>query len=156
MQKIISKSEKETIKFAKQFTKQLRGSEAILLFGDLGSGKTTFVKGLARGFGARERVTSPTFVLMRQYRIRNQEAGIKNFVHIDAYRLKTARELLQDVGLAEWLGRKDAVVVIEWGEKIKPFLKGKKFWQIEFSHGKKENERKIRVLKKGSVKAEPK
>lgn len=143
LQRFISKNEKETLEFAKKFAKKLRGGEVLLLLGDLGSGKTTFVKGLAQALRVKEKITSPTFVLLKVYKVRKVHK-VKNFVHVDAYRLKTGQDLL-DIGLGEWLGRPDTVVAIEWGEKIKPLLKGMRFWQVDFKHGEKESERVIEI-----------
>jgi tRNA threonylcarbamoyladenosine biosynthesis protein TsaE len=139
--KLFSRSEKETIKIAQKWAKTLRGGEVILLFGDLGSGKTTFVKGLAQALGVRQRITSPTFVLLKVYHL-NKGHKIKTFVHLDAYRVQSGKEFL-DIGLSDWLGKKRVVVVGEWGEKIKSLLKGIPFWQIEFKVRKNENERLI-------------
>lgn len=142
-----SQNKKETIKFAQQFAKSLRGGEVVLLLGDLGSGKTTFVKGLAQAFGVKEKITSPTFILMQQYKIRNfANSQTRNFIHVDAYRLKTAQALL-DIGLGDWLGRPDTLVLIEWGEKIRPFLRRQKirFQTIKFQHGRQENDRIIQI-----------
>jgi len=156
----VTKSEKETFGLAKQFSKSLRGGEVVLLLGDLGSGKTTFVKGLAQALGIKEKITSPTFVLMHTHCVTRylptlptgRQAGqagklhVTRFVHVDAYRLKTAQGLL-DIGLGDWLGRQDTTVLIEWGEKIKPLLRRKKikFTEIKFQHGQKENERIIKI-----------
>src|SRR3989344_4523929 len=142
MKRYFSKNERETIGLAKKIAGRLKGGEVLLLEGELGAGKTTFVKGLAQAFGIKERVTSPTFVLIHQHRIRNQELGIRNLVHVDAYRIHNARELEQ-AGLMEWSGRPDTLTVIEWGEKTKPLLRGRIYKVIKFQHGKKENERII-------------
>lgn len=147
MQKFVAHSEQETLKFAQQFAKSLRKGEVVLLLGDLGSGKTTFVKGLAQAFGVKEKITSPTFVLTHVHKIRNSSKFvIQNLIHVDAYRLKTAQALL-DIGLGDWLGRPDTLVLIEWGEKIRPFLRRQKikFIEIKFEHGKKENERILQL-----------
>jgi len=144
MKRYFSKNERETIGLAKKIAGRLKGGEVLLLQGELGAGKTTFVKGLAQAFGIKERITSPTFVLMHQHRIKDKGLRIKYFVHCDAYRVKSAREL-GDVGLIDWLGKPDTLVVVEWGEKIKPLLRGKKYTTIKFQHGKKENERIITI-----------
>lgn len=142
--RFISKNEKQTIRFAQQFAKELRGGEVLLLCGDLGSGKTTFVKGLAQAFKIKSRVTSPTFVLMHQYKIRNPQSAIHNFVHTDAYRLKIVHNLL-DIGLADWLGRQDTIIAIEWGEKLAAILKKQKIVKIFFEHGQNKDERIIKM-----------
>lgn len=82
--------------------------------GELGAGKTCFVQGLVRGLGATGLATSPTFVLVNQYR------GRVPVYHVDAYRTETLREAW-DLGLQDMLGR-EGVTVIEWGDRIRPLL----------------------------------
>jgi tRNA threonylcarbamoyladenosine biosynthesis protein TsaE len=118
---ITTSSEKETFAFAKKYAARLRGGEVIGLSGDLGAGKTVFVKGLAAGLGARATVTSPTFVLMKIYPVRKKSSAVKYLCHIDAYRLSRARDLLA-IGAEEYFGRADTVTVIEWADKIKKIL----------------------------------
>ena len=140
MKHLTTKNEKQTLAFARRVARQLKGGDLLLLQGELGAGKTTFVRGLARALGIKSRIKSPTFTLMHIHRILNSEFRIQNFVHCDAYRIKDARAL-EDIGLMDYLGRPDTVVVVEWGEKIKTPLKGKKHFVITFHHGKEPNER---------------
>jgi len=121
MNKIITNSEQETFDWAKNFAQKLKGGEIIGLIGDLGAGKTIFVKGLAKGFGVKNTVTSPTFVIMKIYDINNQKSKIKNLAHIDAYRLKSELDIIA-IGADEYFERKDTVTVIEWPENIKKCL----------------------------------
>ena len=146
-----TRNDKATIALAKRLARRMKGGEVILLQGELGAGKTTFVKGLAATLGIRNRIKSPTFTLMHVHRVgvrglptdqAGQVVGVRYFVHCDAYRVKKAREL-QDIGLMDYLGCPDTVAVIEWGEKIKPLLRGKKYIVIKFRHGKTEDERII-------------
>ena len=113
-------SEKETLTFAKKYAKNLQGGEIIGLVGDLGAGKTVFTKGLAVGFGIKKVITSPTFVLMKVYTIKGHKQ-IKYFVHIDAYRLKSAKDL-DAIGASEYCNRADSVVIIEWADRVKKIL----------------------------------
>lgn len=148
----VSKSEDETLKFAEDFVEQLRGGEVIALVGELGVGKTVFVKGLARGFGIKQKIHSPTFLLMKMYKINRRtkkqkhRSTIKFLCHVDAYRLMGPDELV-DVGLLDWLGRPDTVTVIEWADKVPELLCGKKVIKINFELGKKEEERKLTINK---------
>jgi tRNA threonylcarbamoyladenosine biosynthesis protein TsaE len=105
-----TKSADETRALAGELAPIVRTGDVILLAGDLGAGKTVFVQGLAQALGVRERVTSPTFVLSRQYE------GDLPVVHIDVYRLDHVQEVI-DIGLAE-LVDDDAVVLIEWGDVV--------------------------------------
>lgn len=132
----MSHSEAETEKIAARLAKTLRGGETLLLSGELGAGKTVFVRGLARALGVRGRITSPTFVLLRAHRTgrtkglsdkktKQQRNGCCSvaqsfsfLVHVDAYRVRDAREL-EAIGLDEWIGRSDTVVAIEWGERVR-------------------------------------
>ena len=113
---IISTSEEQTLEVARGLARATRLPAHILLYGDLGAGKTLFTKGLAVGFGVQDvtEVTSPTFTLINQYQ------GRVPFYHIDLYRLEEPREVAT-LGLDELFGR-DAVVLIEWGERFPQLL----------------------------------
>ena len=130
MNKIITNSEQETFDWAKNFAQELKGGEVIGLIGDLGAGKTVFAKGLADGLGVKNTVTSPTFVIMKVYEIRNLKSEIRNLTHIDAYRLKSEADIIA-IGADEYFERKDTVTVIEWPENIKKILPKKTIF-IEF------------------------
>ncbi len=97
------------------FAKKLRPGDTILLRGDLGSGKTTWTQGLAKGLGVIEDVTSPTFVILSEY-----TSGRMPLYHMDAYRLEKPEEAY-DLGFDELLCH-DGVLVIEWPEQIEPLL----------------------------------
>ncbi len=120
--KYISKTKKDTYKIASQLAKKLKGGEIIALQGDLGAGKTTFTQDLAKFLGVKKQVTSPTFVLMKVYPISNHKSPIINFVHVDCYRLDDPQELFY-LGIEEYLNKKDVIVVIEWADKIKKYLR---------------------------------
>lgn len=145
-----TKNERETTRLATRFAKTLRGGEVIGLIGDLGSGKTTFVRGLARVFGITGVIRSPTFTLMHIYPTKNLKLKIKSsklryFIHIDAYRLRSARELA-GIGIEEYLGRQDTVTAIEWADRVRPLLtRSPKTITIHCSHGKKPEERRFSV-----------
>src|SRR4030043_2411237 len=112
MKKILSKSAEETKNIAAKFARNLKGGDIISLSGNLGGGKTTFVQGIASGLGVKEKITSPTFVIIKEYQT------IKNFslVHIDLYRITNFSEA-KTAGIEDYLGKSDKVCVIEWGEK---------------------------------------
>lgn len=114
---MLSKSFGRTQKIAADLTNRLSGGEIFGLVGNLGSGKTAFVQGIAKGLGVKEKITSPTFVILKEYRTSKKFS----LVHIDLYRLKTLQDVL-DVGLADYLGKKDKVCLIEWADKIKNYL----------------------------------
>jgi tRNA threonylcarbamoyladenosine biosynthesis protein TsaE len=92
----------------------LRARDAVILTGELGAGKTTFVQGVARGLGVHEHVVSPTFMLVREY------SGRLDIAHVDVYRLDRLQEVV-DLALDE-LGAGDDVLLVEWGDAIEGLL----------------------------------
>jgi len=118
-----TKTEKETFTLAKKFAKKLKGGEVIGLIGDLGAGKTIFSKGMAMGLGIKKHISSPTFVIMKVYKIPNRRFQTSNsqFIHIDAYRLKSHKDM-EAIGALEYLQKPGAVAIIEWADKIKKIL----------------------------------
>lgn len=103
---IIASTREETIAVAERFAAGLKGGDVVLLSGELGAGKTTFTKGIARALGVKEQVTSPTFTIIKEYR-----GAYLHLYHMDLYRLS---DDLSELGLEEYLGREDGVSVIEW------------------------------------------
>lgn len=143
----ITKSSNGTQKFAQEFAlrskillRRTKGSLVIALFGNLGSGKTTFVQGLALGLGVKERIISPTFIIIRQHKFND-----KDFYHVDLYRVQELNEL-KELELEEILNNKDRIVAIEWAEKIRDLLPKKRI-EIYFEN-LGEDKRKITVLKR--------
>lgn len=113
-----SKSGQETLKIGFNMGKKLKKSPLgtiLCLYGELGTGKTTFVRGLAKGLGIASRITSPTFTYQRVH------FGKIKLYHFDCYRLSKPDELLMH-DLNEAVSNKDGVIVIEWSEKIKRHL----------------------------------
>ncbi|MDA9101406.1 tRNA (adenosine(37)-N6)-threonylcarbamoyltransferase complex ATPase subunit type 1 TsaE [Omnitrophica bacterium] len=110
-------SVKETLQCAKKFAAQVEPGTVLALEGDLGSGKTTFIKGLADGLGfhSRDEVTSPTFTLMHIYQ------GRCPIFHFDLYRLADEKEVAS-IGFDEFVSNPEAVVCIEWADKVKKLL----------------------------------
>ena len=118
---MITKNFEETQELGEEFAKKLRGGEVLCLYGDLGSGKTTFVQGLAKGLGINGRIISPTFIIMRTYGVEQQELTINTFYHVDLYRVANERDI-EGLGLLEVLNDPQTVVVIEWPEKMENLL----------------------------------
>ena len=110
---------KDTRRLAKNLASELRGGEIIGLVGNLGAGKTTFVQFLARALGVQAMVNSPTFNIIKVYKIKNSK--IKNFVHIDAYRLNSPQEL-EALGVDEYFNDSSAVTIIEWADRVRDIL----------------------------------
>lgn len=119
-----------------------RNALVVALSGDLGSGKTTFTQGFLRGLGVKNKITSPTFVLMKNYELRSKNYGrYKKIYHADCYRIKKPVEL-SSLGFKEILADPRNIVLIEWPEVIKRVLPENAVW-IKFEHGEKENKRTI-------------
>src|SRR3989304_1888357 len=117
MPKYISNSDTQTKEIAAKLAKKSK-SHVFALSGELGAGKTTFVQGFAQGLGIKEKIISPTFVLIRQHHIPNTK---KVLFHIDLYRLENITDL-KSLGLEEILSNPNNIVLIEWAEKIKDTL----------------------------------
>ena len=115
MASITSHNPEQTFEFARILAESLKAGDVLALTGDLGAGKTHFVKGLAAGLGHRDEVTSPTFTLLHEY-----TGGRLPLYHFDFYRLESADEALR-IGLDEYLCG-DGVVAIEWADKFPVLL----------------------------------
>ncbi len=105
---------------AKEIFKNRPGKSAKVLglVGDLGGGKTTFLQGFAKGLGIKEKITSPTFVIMKRF---------KNFYHIDCYRIKKPKEL-SDLGFKKIISNPENIVAVEWADRIKKILPKGTIW----------------------------
>lgn len=118
MDEIVIENLNMTDELAKKFAKLLRGGEIILLNGDLGAGKTTFVKSVLKYLGVRDIVTSPTFTIMKKY-----EGNLFEIFHLDVYRFESSDEMY-GCGLDEILFNlsSNQIMFIEWSDKIKDIL----------------------------------
>ncbi|MDO8476922.1 MAG: tRNA (adenosine(37)-N6)-threonylcarbamoyltransferase complex ATPase subunit type 1 TsaE [Candidatus Rokubacteria bacterium] len=112
--KVVSRSAQETQALGARLGRRLGRGDVVGCIGPLGAGKTCFLQGLARGLGVMTDVTSPTFVLVNQYR------GRLTLYHVDAYRTGSLTELV-DLGLEEML-HGEGVTVVEWADKLLPLL----------------------------------
>ncbi len=167
VEKNITKSAKQTQKLAERFAKEILASSlgkaatVLSLQGDLGAGKTTFLQGFAKGLGIKEKILSPTFILMKRFKITkfkitkfkmqkskikmtNQNSKFTNFYHIDCYRLNKPEEILH-LGFREIILNPQNIVAIEWPEKIGKILP-KNIVSIKFEH-LEENKREITIDK---------
>ena len=136
-----SHSRAETISFARKLGKLLEERKIIGLYGNLGSGKTTFIKGLAKGLGFNGRVNSPSFVILKVYSIKRKCA----LYHFDLYRLNSLKEL-EDVGYEDFISN-CGICVIEWANKAKRLLP-KHYLKIEM-HIKGRETRLINLIAYG-------
>ena len=150
MTRIYTRSAKETKNIAQILAWEARDSTlhrpvVIALEGELGAGKTTFSQGFAKALGVKENVLSPTFVLMKFYAIPNskKKSRKKYLVHVDCYRLDSPKELMT-LGLSDALRNPEAIILIEWADRIKKSLPRDAIW-IRFRYGKRERERVIEI-----------
>jgi len=131
----ITRDPLQTKKLGKQSAKKILKSKKrknafiIALKGELGGGKTTFLQGFAGGLGIKEKILSPTFVIIKKFTIKNktQHPTPNTYYHIDCYRIKKSKEIL-DLGFKEIISNPQNIVAIEWADKIKKILPKSVFW----------------------------
>ena len=131
-------SEKDSFFLAQKFGRQLKAGDVVALTSPVGSGKTVFIKGLARGLGVKnpDHVKSPTFVLLHLYQ------GRFPIQHFDLYRLRREEEL-DDIGFDEFVSNPEAVTLVEWADKAEARIPKNSFWiQLEVTS---ENSRRIQI-----------
>ena len=117
MSEHVSTSVEETEQVAVELADTFRGGECVALHGNLGAGKTQFVRGLVRGLGGHPRaVSSPTFVLLNVY-----EGGRLTVFHLDAYRVHGGDDF-EAIGFGELLEQRDGIVVVEWASRVQTLL----------------------------------
>lgn len=145
METFFSRGPKYTRYFAKVFyqrfllRRRTKKSLVIALQGEMGTGKTTFIKALAKILGLKKRIVSPSFLIIKSFPLK--KGCFKKLFHIDVYRLKKTSELTK-LGFIEIIKEPKNLVLIEWAEKIKTLLPQDTIW-LKFKLGKKENERII-------------
>lgn len=160
MPKLLSKNNLKTKNIAATLAKKILNAKSekwakiIALSGNLGTGKTTFTQGFIRALGSKEKITSPTFLIFKIYRLKNIK--YKKIFHFDFYRIGSIYEI-NALGFQEIISNSENIIIIEWADKIftkhKPASRGKKFlpkntiW-INFNYGMDENERIIEISKK--------
>ena len=148
--KYLTKNPSQTKKvgelLAKKFLKEKKQKEAKVLglAGELGGGKTTFLQGFAKGLVIKEKILSPTFVIMKKFRISTKTCNLKpkTFVHIDCYRIEKPKEILT-LGFKEIISNPQNIVAIEWADRIRGILPKNLIW-IKFQFLSK-NQRKITI-----------
>jgi tRNA threonylcarbamoyladenosine biosynthesis protein TsaE len=137
-----TKSAEETIQCARTFASTLKRNDVVALMGELGSGKTQFVKGICKYFSVRGIVSSPTFVLMHRYEGIDSESSEILIYHLDLYRISSPAEVL-DLGYEEFL-RGNGIALIEWAENLGGLMPSNRI-EILMSLGAAENERTITI-----------
>ncbi|MEK7521534.1 MAG: tRNA (adenosine(37)-N6)-threonylcarbamoyltransferase complex ATPase subunit type 1 TsaE [Patescibacteria group bacterium] len=137
---VVTKSAQATQKVGRDFGNNLKGGEVVGLVGDLGGGKTTFVQGLAQRIGVKERIISPTFIIVREYE--NKFGG--NLYHVDLYRLENnLKQELINLGINNFSKDPKNVIVVEWADKARKYLPISTTW-VEFVN-EGENKRNITI-----------
>lgn len=133
----VTNSERETEELGAQLAGKLEPGAVIAFTGDLGAGKTAFTRGLARGLGISERITSPTFTIVNEY-----EGGRLPLFHFDMYRVASSDELF-DIGWEDYLAR-EGVCAVEWSENIADALEEGTI-SVEIRRGASESQRVITI-----------
>lgn len=140
---LITHSPEETTSIGNSFARKLKANDIVGLFGNLGSGKTQFVKGVCSYFNVKDPVNSPTFIIVNEYKgfdaASNAEICIN---HFDLYRLQNLNEL-KEIGMESYVNE-DTLSLIEWAELAVEIF-GDNMKKIYFEYGSKENERLIRI-----------
>jgi tRNA threonylcarbamoyladenosine biosynthesis protein TsaE len=139
---ITTQSEEETAAAGRDLVETLSAGDVVLLYGDLGAGKTAFAKGLAEGLGvSRDEVSSPTFTLIQEYR-----GGRVTLFHVDLYRIEDPREF-DELGLEEIA--LDGVLAVEWAEKLPGTWWDERAVTVRIRHGDGD-QRTIEITPSGS------
>ena len=139
---ILAKSTTETKKLAVRVAGELKPGDVLVLYGNLGSGKTTFVQGLVEALGFEAKVQSPTFIVVRHYLGGKNPSGIEKINHVDLYRIQDESELA-NLGIQDMLTNSESVTIVEWPELVEKYLpKTAKVIKFEVVD---ENTRKITV-----------
>jgi tRNA threonylcarbamoyladenosine biosynthesis protein TsaE len=138
---VVTKSPEDTREMAAALAPLAKAGDLVLLGGDLGAGKTTFVQGFGRALGVDEPITSPTFVLMRNY------PGRLKLFHVDVYRLDHLQEVV-DLGISELIDT-EGVALVEWGDVAEPALPAD-FLDVRIEYGDGDDERRFRLRPVGS------
>lgn len=141
---IVSKSEKETIAAGRKFADELKRGSLVGLKGNLGTGKTQFVKGICNYFKVQDIVNSPTFILVNEYKGIDKDKNEIRIYHFDLYRLKTPAEL-EVIGFNEYIDT-NSIVLIEWPEIAEEYL-NKEIDKVLIEYGSKTEERLLNFIK---------
>jgi tRNA threonylcarbamoyladenosine biosynthesis protein TsaE len=133
----VTKNEDETMRLGEEFSRYLSAGDIVALFGDLGSGKTRFIKGICRGLGAGNHVSSPTFTIVHEY-----TDGKLPVYHFDFYRIRSLREI-GDLGFEEY-AESGGICLIEWAENAEAVLPAERY-EVHIERGENETQRIIRI-----------
>lgn len=141
-EKNLTHNEDQTYNLAKKFARLLSPGDIVALVGDLGAGKTVFVRGICHFFDVQEFVTSPTFTIMNQY-IGTYQKNEFSIIHIDLYRIKKLEELAE-IGFNECIEDRVSLKLIEWAEKANLFIPTP-YYKVFFENGILDDDRIITI-----------
>lgn len=139
----ISNSAEETMAFARAFATRLKRDDIVALFGDLGSGKTQFVKGICKVFHVHTQTTSPSFVILNRYAGSDESGEELLLYHLDLYRIQSLLEIYE-LGYEEFL-QSNGICFIEWAEMLGTLLPQRRY-EVHLSFGDQEFERRIDII----------
>ncbi len=143
-QTFISNNEQETIDLGSTFAKSLKRGDIVALYGDLGTGKTEFIKGICHYFNVQDLVTSPTFTIMNHY-LGEFNSDELNIFHLDLYRIKSTAELT-NIGFSDCIYDANSIKLIEWADKAENILDEDANYLVAISQDDEvENRRKISI-----------
>lgn len=146
---IHSSNEAETIKAGYHFAQKLTAGDTVALYGELGAGKTEFIKGICEYFEVEEIVSSPTFTVINQY-ASSEESGSVEIYHIDLYRIAKKDEL-DEIGFIECVNNNDSIKLIEWAEKSFDTLPKSRYEITIATDSDDEDKRIINITKFGDI-----
>jgi tRNA threonylcarbamoyladenosine biosynthesis protein TsaE len=138
--KITSRGQQDTLIIGKKLAGILKPGDVVLLIGELGTGKSVIARGIARGLGIKETISSPTFTLLKEYE------GEVPLYHLDAYRLDSPADLFE-LGLEEYLG--EGILLVEWADRVYGFF-DRDFLEIRIAYGEDESMRYIDLIPVGA------
>lgn len=147
--KYTTNSEEETFELGKEFSKRLTAGDVVLFYGDLGSGKTEFIKGICKQLQVDDIVTSPTFTIMNRYdgNVDGEELPV---YHIDLYRIEDKKEL-NEIGFEECVFESNSIKLIEWAERADNIVP-RSSYQIQIDPDEEdENKREITITEEARV-----
>lgn len=143
-------SSEQTLAVGRALAKELHRGDVVALFGDLGSGKTHFVKGVCEAFQVKTPVTSPSFVVLNRYEGQDVAGAEILIHHLDLYRIRSAHEIY-DLGYEEILSG-DGICLIEWAEYLGELLPRRRR-EVRLTYGKEETTRHLRISEHDEVPA---
>ena len=145
-------SEEETLRLANSFAYRLQRGDVIALWGELGTGKTRFAKGVCEAFGASKHVSSPSFVILNRYQGKARDGQELFVYHLDLYRVKSVEEIF-DLGFEEFVYG-DGITLVEWAEQLGDLLPPTRY-DVHLSYGDADSERRISIERKGASATAP-